>query len=253
MTILESIISGLVQGITEFLPISSSGHLVLLHNFFGITEPNMLFDVLLHFATMLAVLVYFREDITSLVTFKNNKVIFYIVIGTIPAVLAGLFFEDRIEEIFNSPQKVFYMLIVTSLVLSIGQLMLWLKKKTEELNWKNSLLIGVFQAMALIPGISRSGTTVTAGLIAGINKEAVFKFSFLLSIPIILAATLYKIVLSDIGGLVGTDIVNYTAGMLSAFFIGLISLKILWQIIKRERLYIFAIYCMVVGLIGLLS
>ena len=170
-----------------------------------------------------------------------------------PAVLAGLFFEDKIAIFFNSPQKVFYMLIVTSVVLGIGQLMLWLKRKTKELNGASSLFIGIFQALALIPGISRSGTTVTAGLIAGIDKEKVFKFSFLLSVPIILAATLYKIVSSDVSGIINSNILNYTAGMFVAFVVGLVSLKMLWHIIKRERLYIFAIYCLIAGLVGLLS
>jgi len=180
--------------VTEFLPISSSGHLVLAHKFFNITEPVIFFDICLHVATLGAVLLYFRKDIVSLVREKNLKWLFFLAIATVPAVLAALLFEDQISGFFDSAKKVAYMLIVTGVVLFLGQLSL---KKAEEKGtgptFFKSIFVGISQAFALLPGISRSGITISSGLFGGMKKEEAFRFSFLLSVPAILGALGYKI------------------------------------------------------------
>lgn len=252
MTLIEALIAGIVQGLTEFLPVSSSGHLVLVHKFFGFTEPNIFFDICLHAATLMAVILYFGRDIISLVREKNFKWLFYIAIATVPAVLAALLFEDRISAFFTSPVKVAFMLIITGTVLFIGQVALW---KTEasgkKLSFFTALAVGIAQAFALLPGISRSGMTISAALAGGVKAEEAFKFSFLLSIPVILGATLYKALTVDLESVIAGNAVNYLAGMMVAFFIGFMSLHLLWKIVKGKKLYIFAAYCLLLGTVGI--
>jgi undecaprenyl-diphosphatase len=252
MTLAEALIAGLVQGLTEFLPVSSSGHLVLVHKFFGFTEPSIFFDICLHAATLIAVVFYFGRDIASLVREKNFKWLFYIAMATVPAVLAALLFEDRISAFFTSPVKVAFMLLVTGAVLLVGQVALW-KRGTagKELSFFTALVVGIAQAFALFPGISRSGMTISSALAGGVKAEEAFKFSFLLAIPVIAGATLYKALTVDLEAVMAGNTLNYFAGMAVAFVVGLLSLHVLWKIVKGKMLYIFAAYCLVLGAIGI--
>ena len=252
MTLLEALISGAVQGITEFLPISSSGHLVFVHKIFGFKEPSIFFDICLHVATAMAVIIYFGKDIIALARERNIKWLFFIIIATVPAVLAALLFEDRISEVFVSPSKVAFMLVITGAVLFIGQISLWKRKDDgNPPTLISSLLVGIAQAFALLPGISRSGMTISMGLVGGMKKEEAFRFSFLLSIPVILGATLYKVLTEDMGAVVSGNLVNYASGMIIAFIVGLLSLHVLWKVIKGKQLFIFAAYCILAGTIGI--
>ncbi|MEA3488932.1 MAG: undecaprenyl-diphosphate phosphatase [Candidatus Omnitrophota bacterium] len=252
MTLTEAVISGAVQGVTEFLPISSSGHLVLVHSFFGFTEPSIFFDICLHIATLAAVVLYFSGDIIRLIRERNYRWLLFLAVGTVPAVLAGLFFEKKIAEFFVNPGKVAFMLILTGIVLLCGQLSL-MKRKTEGggPTFITSLIVGIAQACSLLPGISRSGMTVSAGLLGGMNAEGAFRFSFLLSIPVILGATLYKVLSEDIGAVLSGNIEVYVTGMLVAFMTGILSLRLLWWVLKEKRLFIFGAYCLLAGFAGI--
>ena len=252
MTITEALISGIVQGITEFLPISSSGHLVLIHRFFKLTEPNIFFDICLHVGTLMAVILYFGKDILRLVREKRAEWLVYLAIGTVPAVIAALFFEDQISAFFMSSRRVACMLIVTAAILFIGQLCLWRKSRQEKgPTFFSSLIVGIGQAFALLPGISRSGATISTGLVCRMKAEEAFRFSFLLSIPAILGALLYKILKEDIGAIVLIDPGIYIAGTLTAFVTGLACLPLLWRVIRSRKLFIFSLYCLIVGISGI--
>lgn len=253
MTIAEALVSGFVQGLTEFLPVSSSGHLVLVHRIFGLAEPSMFFDICLHAATLMAVVLYFRGDIYELCMGRNVKGLFYIAIGTIPAVLAALFFEKHITIFFESPRKVEFMLIVTGLILFLGQFGLQkIAPRGKGPTFRSSLLVGLAQAFALLPGISRSGITISTGALGGMSATEAFRFSFLLSVPVIMGATAYKGLTLDTGIANSGSVSNYIVGMGAALVVGLLSLRLLEKIVRERRLYIFGIYCLLTGTIGLL-
>ncbi|MCK4852371.1 MAG: undecaprenyl-diphosphate phosphatase [Candidatus Omnitrophica bacterium] len=253
MSMAEAIISGVVQGITEFLPISSSGHLALLHGFFHLSEPDLFFDICLHAGTLAAVIVYFGRDMISIIRERKIFLVSCIAAATVPAVVAALFFEERITLFFADPRKVAFMFIVTGLALFAGQFGLRPgTRQRRDPTLTDSLFIGIAQAFALLPGISRSGVTISTGLVRGVRKEAAFSFSFLLSIPAIVGAVLYKGVGRIRGGAVLTDApANYIAGMAAAFIVGILSLPLLLKVIRTKRLYVFGIYCLLLGLSGI--
>ncbi len=253
MTLVEAIISGTVQGITEFLPISSSGHLVLLHRYLNISESGIFFDICLHVGTLAAVLLYFSKEILAIIRERNTFRVLCIAVATIPAIVAAFFFEGMISSFFMDPKKVALMLIVTGFVLFAGQFGLRAgRSEKKDLTVLDSLLIGIAQAFSLLPGLSRSGATISTGLVRGMKAETAFTFSFLLAIPAIIGAVLYngmKKISRD--AVLVDDPVNYIAGMVTAFVVGLICLPLLLKVVKRKRLYIFGIYCLVLGIGGI--
>jgi len=253
MTLTEAIISGVVQGVTEFLPISSSGHLVLLHRYFGLTEPGLFFDICLHAGTLAAILVFFRKDIVSIVIERKAVWIWGILIGTVPAVAVALLFEDRIETFFGEPSKVAYMFIATAIALFLGQFfMSKAASRARDLSLPDAFLVGVAQAFSLLPGVSRSGATISAGLIRGLKTDTAFRFSFLLSIPAVAGAVLYKIIKRMLqGDVFSGDPMNFAAGTSVAFIVGLASLPLLLRVMRTRRLYLFGIYCLVLGVSGI--
>ena len=249
MSFTESLISGVVQGLTEFLPVSSSGHLVLVHYFFGFKEPSVLFDICLHVATLGAILLYFWRDVLGLFTKEGKHWLPYILFATIPAVFMALLFDEKIIVLFQSTRKVGLMLLATSFILLVGHIAL--KENHEKggrLEFRSSFLIGISQAFALLPGISRSGVTISTGLVARVKAEDAFKFSFLLSIPAIIGALFFKIYTIKNLGAVNGNIPVYLVGMLAAFLSGLAGLRFLWGVIRHKKLFIFAIYCFFAGL-----
>ncbi len=252
MTLIEALISGIVQGFTEFLPISSSGHLVFVHAIFGSKDPSMFFDICLHAATLIAVLVFFRKDILDLIRDRNVKWLSYISVATIPAVIVGVLLEDRIELFFQDPRKVCCMLIITAILLFVGQFALARGKNEGRLSMGRSILVGIAQSIALIPGVSRSGATISAGIAGGLKAEEAFRFSFLLSVPIIIAAVIYKTVTMDAAEASSIDLTVYLVGMSGAFLTGLGALSILKKVIAAKKLYFFGIYCLLLGLAGML-
>ena len=254
MSGMQAILSGIVQGLTEFLPVSSSGHLVLLHKFFGFAESGMFFDVCLHAATLAAVLLYFRKDIAGIIREKNIKLIAYISIATVPAVIAALVFEDKIELFFADYRKSAYMLIVTGLVLFSGQFFLRKNEnKQKPVSFGTSLFVGIAQIFALLPGISRSGMTISAGLAGGVTRKEAFRFSFLISIPIVAGAVIYKVLKPGALDVVASGMwITYAFGMLAAFVTGLAGLHLVWKFLKAGKLYVFGVYCVLLGSAALL-
>lgn len=243
MILAQSVILGIVQGITEFLPISSSGHLVLIQRLFGIKEQKLAFDIFLHIGTLIAILVYFRRDILNMIT-KERRTALYVVVASIPTFVIGLMFRDVVEELFSRPHIVGYMLLATGLwLLAVA---IYDRFKSPERRKKpgliSSLIIGTAQGIAVIPGISRSGATIGAGILSGIDKETAVRFSFLLAIPAIAGASLLKC--RDIGtGLTSGDIFSFLLGGLAAMISGLVAIRVLIKMVKTDKLYIFGIYC----------
>jgi len=260
--VFKSIILGIIQGLTEFLPISSSGHLVLVENYIGFKSPGILFEVLLHFATLVAIVIVFAKRIgkiiksifTSRIRIKgknwivkdeNLALFFYLLWASIPAAIVGIFLKSGIEKLFSNPLVVSIMFLVTGCLL-FSTRFIKIKKKHKH-NDFSATLIGIAQAFAIIPGISRSGATISAGLWTGISREASAEFSFILVIPAILGAMVLEIkelTLSIEHGLINI----YLVGALAAFITGLCSLLFLLRIVKKGRLHYFSYYCWLVGI-----
>lgn len=207
MESLQAIILGLVQGLGEFLPISSTAHLILVPYFFGWQDPGLAFDVALHLGTLIAVIGFFWKDWLNIfrVAFENKskiqfdqkndfneKTLWFLVLATIPGVLAGYFLEARAETIFRSPLVIAGTLFLLGLILYLADKYLQHRKNIKQVNWKDAIVIGLSQAVAIIPGVSRSGATITVGLFLGLSRSSAARFSFLLSTPIILGATIFK-------------------------------------------------------------
>ncbi len=258
MTVFRAIILGIIQGIAEFLPISSSAHLILFPYLFGWEESSLAFDVALHFGTMMAVLVFFFKDwwdlfigaIKDIKTKKkttNGKMFWYLVVATIPAALVGLLLDDIIENVIrNKIWLIALSLAVMGVLIYVGDK--WASKhykketKFENITLKQAIIIGISQAFAVIPGFSRSGTTILAGRLQGISKEAITKFTFLLSVPVICGATVLKI-----GDLVFTK--EVIVGIITSFAMGILTIKFLLNYIKKHDFSIFAFYRVILALI----
>jgi undecaprenyl-diphosphatase len=243
---------GIIQGLTEWLPISSSGHLVIFQQMIGLKVP-LLFDVMLHFGTLLAVIVFFWKDIVKIIKsfllfdFKSEqgKLITYIVIGTLPVAFVGYFFHDFIETLFSDLMTVGISLIVTGLILFPTRNL----KGRRRLGLSDSIFIGISQMFALIPGLSRSGITISTGLFRGIDKESVFRFSFLLSIPAILGASLLELLRNPV---TEASFEPLFVCIITSAIVGYLSLRFLHTLLKQGKLYYFSFYCFIVGLLVLI-
>ena len=252
MEMFEALVLGAVQGITEFLPVSSSGHLVLGEHFLGLeVEGLKSFDVVVHMGTLLAILVYFWRDIWGLLKalFVKDEVyrpmIGWIIIGTLPAVAVGLLAEEWIDGIFRNVNAVAIVMMIVSAVFVLGEYV-HKKEKKRRLNWWKALVIGCAQAVALIPGVSRSGSTIVAGLFNGIEREQAARFSFLLGAPAIFGAGLLTAIKSWDGGL-GVSVEALSVGFVSSFLLGLLSVWGLMKFLKKHTLVVFAVYLAVLG------
>jgi len=247
MSVFEAFILGTIQGLTEFLPVSSSGHLVIFQKIFNIQEPPIFFDTLIHFATLLAVVFYLRKEIfliiKNLKEREGQKIIAFLVIATLPAVVCGFLLKDKIDEIFNSLDLLIITFLITAIILALTKFFERGQKSMEKIGWLNSLFIGLFQTLAILPGISRSGSTISAGLFIGLKREDAFKFSFLLSIPVILGAMTLQIFDFKQVGPSGNFLPN-VIGFITAAFFGFLSLKLLKRVTVEGKLYYFAIYCL---------
>ncbi|MFC1840602.1 undecaprenyl-diphosphate phosphatase [Thermodesulfobacteriota bacterium] len=266
MDTLSSLFLGVVQGITEFLPISSSGHLVVTQNLLGFSEPEILFDTALHLGTLLAVFVFFRSDLKKMILetwnlftgyFKKNEPLSsikekphailaaWVIIGTLPTVLIGLIFKDSLEALFGKVHWVGGMLILTGLIIGITRILSPGYTKRKNVGLLTALAVGTAQGLAIIPGISRSGSTIVCGMLCGMERELAARFSFLLSIPAIAGAMVLQLVSHDLETIAFIPILT---GFLSAAITGFIALKILMKMVKKGNLAWFAPYCWAVGL-----
>ena len=244
---LNAIFWGIIQGLTEFLPISSSGHLVLIPALFGRPAPDLATSAMLHLGTLAAVLVYYRRDLAAMAKFDRpaRRLITLILIGSIPAAALGITLEDRIEEVVSDPVVVAYFVIVTGIIL-LGTTLLRLgDKRITDIGPSDSILIGFAQAFALIPGISRSGMTISAGLARGMERTEAARFAFLLGIPVIAGAGLLQMaeVLSAGESIPAEVWVGMTAAALS----GYAAIAILLRLLTRVGLAPFGIYCVAFG------
>ena len=263
MSIIEAIILGLVQGLTEFLPVSSSGHLVLLQKIFGIEEPAMIFDVMVHVGTLLAVFVVLWKDIWAILRRPIQMLTGLLILATIPTVIAALTFRKGIEHAFESGQFLGFAFLVTTTLLVTAELLSRYAranndiKKAEEMNWLDALIIGIMQAVAIIPGVSRSGATISGALSRRLDRDFAARFSFLMSIPAILGAVVLHAkdlvkggAEAETGGIGAAAII---AGTISAAVVGYFAVRFMLRIIKERSLFGFAIYTAVLGILVLVD
>jgi undecaprenyl-diphosphatase len=266
----EAVLLGIVQGLTEFLPISSSGHLVLLQQLLGFKEPELLFDICLHFGTLIAVCAVFFKDIRSIVStlwhlpaliqsaggFKplyaanpDIRMVALIVCGSLPTAVLGLLFHEIADRLFASVAIVGFMLLVTGTLLWFTRRSKVTGRPLKRVTLKDALLIGLTQGLAILPGISRSGSTISIALFLGIDREVAGRYSFLLSLPAIMGALALGFDASQTAAPMPIDVI--LPGAFAAFGVGYLALKLLLQLVRRGQLFRFAPYCWVVGVVAL--
>ncbi len=253
MTLIQAIILGIVQGVTEFLPISSSGHLVLLQKLFRVTEPSLTFGIVVHLGTLVAVFAVFWKDIAALLRRPFQRFTYLLIIGTIPAGIAGVVFKDYFKKVFTSGHTIGFGFIVTGLVLLIADSLRYGYKDAEEVSTLDAAFVGVMQGIAIFPAVSRSGLTISGALFRGMDKDFAAKFSFMLSIPIILGAAVLDVKDMLEGSIENIDAVNLGVGFIFAAIFGYISIKFMINIIKKGKLRVFSYYVFVLGALVLLD
>lgn len=258
MEVLDAIILGIVQGLTEFLPVSSSGHLELGKAILGddsIPKESLLFTVVLHFATALSTIVVYRKEVwqilKGLFQFKWNEETQFslkILVSMIPATLVGLFFEEQLEILFGGMvQFVGFMLLITALLLYFADK----AKNTEnKVSFSNAFIIGLAQAIAILPGISRSGATISTSVLLGVDKNKAARFSFLMVVPLIFGK-IFKDIFSGDLSFQAAGMVPMAAGFIAAFIAGLAACTWMIQLVRKSKLTYFAVYCLIVGLLAI--
>lgn len=257
MSLLEAIILGIIQGLTEFIPVSSSGHLVLAHTLIG-DDGGLVFDVALHGGTLLALVIFFHRDLFRLIKSffsksKDAKLAKLLILATIPAVIFGVALESYVESTFRSTKLVAFNLIFVALLMLLVERYsqkLSQKTKLEDTSLKQALAVGFAQAAAIIPGVSRSGSTITTGLLMGMDRVAATRFAFLLGIPIMFGALLKTIADNALTGF-GGELDIFVVGVLSAFVSGMVAIKFLLKFLGRHSLDLFAYYRIGLGILVL--
>jgi undecaprenyl-diphosphatase len=262
MNLLESIILGIVQGLTEFLPISSSAHLALLEQAFGVQDKLQL-AILLHFGSVIAIIVAMRREIKRILT-RQLRFVWLLIVGTIPAGVAGLLLKSKVESVFESTSVIGICLIMTGLVLWLTRL----KKVSSAPGWSDSdvnssseavhgqitvlhaLLIGAAQALAILPGVSRSGITIAAGIFLGVDREEAARFSFLLAIVSILGATAVEVMGGVSGALLNPQALTFSlVGVVFSFAASYVAIKCIFRVVRTRNFSLFAIYCWILGFV----
>lgn len=265
MTIFEAIFLGIIQGATEFLPISSSGHLLLIPNLFNLSEPDLNAIAIAHQGTLLAILVYFRRDLWKILkavitglrnrqpmSTTDSRLGWYITAGSIPAIIVGLLFAQDIDSILANPTMAAIMLIATGFILILGERLVTGFKQISEMGWSDGILIGIIQAFALIPGISRSGVTISGGLWRGLDRPSAARFSFLLGVPAIIGAGLLAAIDLAQSPNLAEIFPQLLASFVAAAIVGYLCILFLMTWLQRRNLYLFAAYCIIFGLLNLL-
>ena len=280
MNIEHTVFLGIIQGLTEFLPISSSGHLVIFQHLVGLKEPELLLDISLHIGTLLAICIFFRSDIRAMVNecgtflrdvlwkrepadlsakgingqpnetqqFPYASLTFWVLVGTIPTALIGIFFRQLFHQMFGSTLIVGIMLMVTGTILGVSRLIPGRAVKKRSIGLVAALAVGLAQGAAITPGISRSGITIVSGLICGLDRELAGRFSFLISIPAIIGASVMQFDMTEIGEIGYAPLIS---GVVISFLTGLIALKITMNYVKRGKLHYFLPYCFLAGVVAL--
>jgi undecaprenyl-diphosphatase len=272
MQVHDAALLGVIQGVTEFLPVSSSGHLVLFQNLFGLTEPEIYFDISVHVGTLIAICVFFYEDLKEIVAalFSTStwnvrkgglaasvaqkpelKFFLLILAGTVPTAFIGLLIRPIAPKIFSSVQLVGIMLFVTGLLLWLTRRLKKGSRNAGQITVWDALCIGIMQGLAIFPGISRSGATIAVGLFRGLDRETAARYSFLLSIPAILGAMILEITQTPVSHSPPVRVVLLGAFMAAA--VGYVALKVLVHLVKKGDLHFFAPYCWVLGMVTIIS
>lgn len=266
MDILEILILGFVQGIAEFLPISSSAHLIIFRDIFGIgsgTSANMdlTFDIALHFGTLLAIGVFFFKDFIKMiqkgftkgVKDDDGKILWYLVAATIPAAIVGVLFEEAIENVVRSNYVVIAIaLAVMGIIIYLADKFSKETKTIKKMTLKDAILVGCSQVFALIPGFSRSGTTIAAGRVLGLDRESAAKFSFFLSAPVVLGAVCLQLIKGTTFSVIAANLGTFILGILVSFVIGLLCIKYLLKYLQKHNFKIFMIYRVVLAAVVLI-
>lgn len=272
MHLIQSVLMGIVQGLSEFLPISSSGHLVLTSNFYKVfsgislleeSNQEIFLDIMLHFGTLIAVLVYFRKDILTILKalvngFKNKdysikefKIGVYIILGTVITTIIALLLNNLAAELVFKPAYVGILLVITGFILLISEKVSQKRLEKKDISFKNSILIAIAQGLAALPGFSRSGLTIATGLLAGSDRTTAAKYSFLLSIPIIIGASLvYPFVKIDIQEIYAFNWTSIIVGTFISGIVGYLCIKYFMKFLSKFSLAIFGYYCIVVGILA---
>lgn len=291
MSLIESIIMGIIQGVTEFLPVSSSGHLAIFKNFFGLSEVGISFDILLHVGTLIAVFICFWKDIWELIVngigiiidaFKNvgryfsnlmngkkpgytkkdylkvistpyRRYVMLIIIATIPTGIMGILLKDTIEAVSMALLVPGICLLITSVLLLIADKAKDGDENEENVSYKKAGIIGICQGFATMPGISRSGTTITACLMAGMERAFAVKFSFIVSIPAILGAAILDLPDMFSESISVAQWANYVVGMAISAVVGYICIKTMLQVVRKKKFKVFSLYCLIMGLIAIIG
>lgn len=268
MTLFKAIILGIIQGLTEFLPVSSSGHLAITQSLLNINENNVLFfTTMLHFGTLISIFLVYSKDIIVLIK-EFFKIIFEILTGkgirinnndrklglliitaTIPTAFIGLIFSDFFESLFVTPIAVGIGLLITGTLLWISKILSKSTKGVHNMRYSNAVIVGLFQSFAIAPGISRSGSTIVGSLLTGLNKELAVKFSFLISIPAILGAAVFELSGAFDQGLVEISLFALLAGILAAAISGFIAIKTMIDFVAKNKIHYFSYYTWILGII----
>lgn len=285
MSLLQSVLMGLIQGLTEFLPVSSSGHLAIFKAFFHVnTDTGILFDVLLHLGTLIAIFFVYYKDIWEMIVeglsivrdfFCNTGIFCYnlfakekknyrkmvdnsyrkfvmlVIVSTIPTGIIGLLGSDVIEQASTILLVPGICLIVTGILLFISDHVVTGNKTPKNVSYGNAVFVGICQGIATLPGLSRSGTTITACLLSGFNRQFAVKYSFIMSIPAVLGAAVLELKDLDITSTANTDLVNYLVGMVVAAIVGYICIKTMLVIVRQKKFMFFSIYCFAMGIISI--
>lgn len=249
--IIYTIILGIIQGLTEFLPVSSSGHLTLFAEIFGIQENNLFTAVALHFGTLMAVVVFYFKDLVGLIKRENHKTLWFLILASIPAGLFMLVINNTVENMFNSSKFVAFGFLITAIILLITDYVGKRINNKKSLSWKSAVIMGMSQAFAIFPGISRSGSTISGGLVlASGERKEVANFSFLMSIPIILGSTIFELFSVEINS------INWVAtllGVLASFITGYLSIRFMLKIIGKCNFKWFSLYLFIISIITFIN
>ena len=265
MDIFEAIILGIIQGATEFLPISSSGHLLLIPSLFDLSEPSLNGIAIAHLGTLVAVLIYFRKDLWAIIRavlegLRRRELLFsvdarlgwYIAVGTVPAVVFGLLFSDSLKRVFENPTTAAFLLIGTGIILIIGEQLVTGDKPVAKMSWTDAVTIGLAQVLALLPGISRSGVTITAGLGRHLDRPTAARYSFLLGVPAIAGAGLLAVLDISQTGVVTEQAMELLITFSVAAVVGYACIHFLMNWLRSRTFYLFAAYCITFGFLYLL-
>ena len=252
MGVMQAAVLGIVQGLTEFLPVSSSGHLIILPWLAGWEDPGATFDVALHMGTLLALAAFFWRDWLNILREWRKPMLWLIVLGCIPAAVFGYKYEKYFDTVFHSPLIVGIFIMAMGILMGIAEKFSRKAAELDSMNWKKSLFIGCAQVFALMPGVSRSGITITAGLASGFKRESAARFSFLLAMPITAGAGLLKLVHIVHHGIVRGELSSFAVGILLSAVVGFLAIKYLLRHLQQHTLNIFVWYRLVLGAVVLI-